>query len=265
MAARLATVLEPPAPGTSLSARAYTPAGTDSEELALLLRGDVVATEGLFTWGSNYTFLVVLQAAGRTCRAVYKPQKGERPLWDFPEGTLCLRETAAYMVSEALEWQIVPPTVVREGGEHGFGSFQLYLETDPEAHFFTLRDAHPEAFRRIALFDLLVNNADRKSGHCLLGRDGHIWAIDHGVCFHEQPKLRTVIWEYVGEPIPGDLRRDLERLHDQIAHGSALAGALAPLLSPAEIEALDRRATDLLKLGEFPSPGPGRPYPWPLV
>ncbi|NOZ04964.1 MAG: SCO1664 family protein [Chloroflexi bacterium] len=237
----------------------------DDEELGLLLRGDVIATEGLFAWGSNYTYLVVLRASGRTGRAVYKPQKGERPLWDFPEGSLCLRETAAYIVSQALGWPIVPPTVLREGGAYGFGSFQWFVETDPEAHFFTLRDSHPEAFRRIALFDLLVNNADRKSGHCLLGRDGHVRAIDHGVCFHEHAKLRTVIWDYVGEPIPGDLRRDVERLHDQIVRGSALSDALAPLLSPAEIEALDRRATDLLELGEFPPPGPGRPYPWPLV
>ncbi len=265
MATRLAAVPGPTLSGTSALAGVYGPAHADDEELDLLLRGDVIATEGLFAWGSNYTFLVVLEASGRTCRAVYKPQEGEQPLWDFPEGSLCLRETAAYIVSQALGWSIVPPTVLREGGEHGFGSFQWYLETDPEAHFFTLRNSHPEAFRRIALFDLLVNNADRKSGHCLLGRNGHIWAIDHGVCFHEQPKLRTVIWDYVGEPIPAALRRDLERLHDQIVRGSALAGALAPLLSPAEIEALAHRATDLLALGEFPPPGPGRPYPWPLV
>lgn len=246
------------------------PKGGSTEHAELLNRiaaalsiGEVSA-EGLLPWSSNYVFLAAVQTNGFSCRAVYKPQRGERPLWDFPEGTLCLRETAAYLVSQALGWNFVPPTVLRDG-PHGLGSFQWFVPADPEEHFFTLRAAHPDTFRRVALFDILINNADRKAGHCLLGSDGRIWLIDHGVCFHVQPKLRTVIWDYVGEAIPDDLREDLERFRMQLRPRRRLTVTLAPLLSDAEIAALRQRTERLLTHDRFPSPGPGRPYPWPLV
>src|ERR1700675_3037079 len=163
---------------------------------------------GLMPNSSNYTFLA--RALGDGTRAkpdvlgIYKPRRGEMPLWDFTDGTLCRREVAAYLVADELGWPNIPPTVLREGPE-GLGSVQLFVEFDPDDHYFTLEQAHPDEFRKVALFDLVVNNADRKAGHCLLGTDGLIWVIDHGVCFNEEPKLRTVIWEFLGEPIPAGL------------------------------------------------------------
>ncbi len=230
---------------------------------AALSTGDVSA-EGLLPWSSNYVFLAVVQTNGFSCRAAYKPQRGERPLWDFPEGTLCHRETAAYLMSKALGWDFVPPTVLRDG-PHGLGSFQWFVPADPEANYFTLRETYPDEFQRVALFDILINNADRKAGHCLLGFDGRIWLIDHGICFHTQPKLRTVIWDYVGEVIPDGLRVDLDRFREQLRPRSRLTATLAPLLSAAEIAALRQRTEQLLTHERFPPPAPGRPYPWPLV
>jgi len=223
-----------------------------------------VSAKGLLPWGSNYVFLTTVQADGFSCLAVYKPKRGERPLWDFPQGTLCMREVAAYVVSEALGWALVPPTVLRDG-PYGVGSFQLFVPCDPEAHFFTLRESFPCTFRRLALFDILINNADRKAGHCLLGLDGHGWAIDHGLCFHAEPKLRTVIWDYVGEEIPPELREDIRRFDEQLRRSGELTRSLGRLLSEPEIDALRRRTEHLLATRHFPPPGPGRPYPWPLV
>jgi hypothetical protein len=193
---------------------------------------------------------------------VYKPRAGEAPLWDFPEGTLCHREVAAYRVSQALGWPRVPPTVLREGPE-GPGSLQLFLEFDPEEHYFTLAERMPDAFRRVALFDVVVNNADRKGGHCLLASDGELFVVDHGVCFHQHLKLRTVIWEFAGDPIDDELGRDLERLRMDL--GDDLRTQLDPLLSARELEAMRERLDALLRSGTFPRPGPGRPYPWPPV
>jgi hypothetical protein len=220
---------------------------------------------GLLPWSSNYTFLVTLRQSDRVALAVYKPRRGESPLWDFPQGSLCLREYAAYLVSQALGWSLVPPTVLR-GGVHGFGSVQLFVDADQEQHYFTLRYQYIDQLQRIALFDVVVNNADRKSGHCLLGRDGHIWAVDHGICFHAEPKLRTVIWDFAGQPIPRRLLADLNRFHDLVVNGGPVAGALAQLLSGRELRALRRRADELLQTGRFPGPDPGRrAVPWPPV
>jgi hypothetical protein len=230
------------------------PAALVSGELELL---------GLLPNSSNYTFLARATAGDDQVLAVYKPRRGEMPLWDFPEGTLCRREVAAYVVSRELGWPNVPPTVLREGPE-GLGSAQLFVEFDPSQHYFTLEGTHAAEFRRVALFDMVVNNADRKGGHCLLAPDGTIWVVDHGVCFNEEPKLRTVIWEHVGEPIPeellGDVRALLERLHT-----SDLRSELDELLSRGELDALDERMDSVLAAGVFPEPGPGRPYPWPPV
>ena len=180
--------------------------------LDLLTRGKL-QPQGLLPWGSNYTFLVRITLDDVETAAIYKPREGERPLWDFPDGTLCQREVAAFVVSQALGWLIVPPTILRDG-PHGIGMVQFYIDCNPEEHYFTLQEEtrfHGQ-FKQIALFDLLVNNADRKAGHCLRDENDHIWAIDHGVCFAVEPKLRTVIWEFAGQPIPDQLVNNLKTL-----------------------------------------------------
>jgi hypothetical protein len=219
---------------------------------------------GLLPRSSNYTFLARAGGGDDAVLVVYKPRRGEIPLWDFPEGTLCQREVAAYLVARALGWPNVPATILREGPE-GVGSVQRFVPFDPEAHYFTLEPDRADDFRRVALFDVVVNNADRKGGHCLLGEDGTIWVIDHGVCFSEEPhKLRTVIWEHVDEPIEPALLEDLRRFAGELDGGDAGA-ILADLLTPEELAAMRDRVGAVLAHGRFPEPGPGRPYPWPPV
>jgi uncharacterized repeat protein (TIGR03843 family) len=196
---------------------------------------------------------------------VYKPVLGEQPLWDFPQGTLAAREVAAYLTSQALGWDLVPPTVLRRDGPAGGGSLQLYVPADLNHHYFTFSDAERERLRPVVVFDLLINNADRKAGHVLLDAEGRIRLIDHGVCFHVQDKLRTVIWDFVGQPIPEDLRADAASFGDRLRSDQDLRARFAPLLSPDEIDALISRADRLLRLERFPPPGPHRPYPWPAV
>lgn len=215
--------------------------------------------------GSNYTFYAILSnGAHQQCRVVYKPKRGEAPLWDFPDGTLYLRECAAYLLSEALGWGFVPPTVVRDG-IHGIGSVQLYLESDPRANYFTLRESHPEEMVRVCAFDVIANNADRKASHCLLGTDGCIWAIDHGITFHSEPKLRTVIWDFAGEPVPQQVLKDLGRLLERFEEPGGLGERLVSLLRRQEVEALRHRVEALLEHPVFPLPGPRRAVPWPWI
>ena len=225
-----------------------------------ILAGGEMELEGRMPWSSNATFLATVSDGDVELRAIYKPYRGERPLWDFPDG-LYRREVAAYELSVALGWNIVPETVVREEGPYGVGSLQRFVDAEFEQHYFTLLEDPKtlDQLRRMCTFDLLANNADRKSGHCLLDEDGHIWGIDHGLCFHREPKLRTVMWDFCGEPIPAGLLGDVERLaHD-------VPDPLARLLAPEETAALMRRAERVLHLKRFPEPGPNRPYPWPLV
>jgi uncharacterized repeat protein (TIGR03843 family) len=231
--------------------------------LRLLSEGEL-ELQGQLPWSSNYSFLVDISDEELSCLAVYKPQRGERPLWDFPDGTLCLREYGAFVVSQALGWELVPPTVLREG-PYGLGSIQLYVDADPEEHFFYLRDLFPDEFMRVALFDVLVNNADRKGGHCLRDRFGHVWCIDHGLTFNSQPKLRTVIWDYAGQRIPRKLLHDLHEFKEQLANANEVSSSLERLLSAREMQMLQRRLDALLESGCFPHPGPGRNVPWPLV
>jgi Phosphatidylinositol 3- and 4-kinase len=232
-----------------------------AEARRLLERGDLEVL-GLLPRSTNATFLARIRDADREHLVVYKPRDGESPLWDFPEGTLCRREVAAYLVAETLGWPRIPPTILREG-PLGLGMVQLFVELDPAEHYFTLRDEDPNAFRRIAVFDAVVNNADRKAGHCLRSPSGEIVCIDHGLCFHGEPKLRTVIWDYMGEPIEPEILRDLERLSEDMR--GSLGPALEPLLRPGERAALSERVEDLLRSGRYPEPGPGRPVPWPPV
>jgi uncharacterized repeat protein (TIGR03843 family) len=224
-----------------------------------LLRG-AVTVRGRMPRASNATFLVEVAHEATTVLAVYKPQRGERPLWDFPAG-LYRREVAAYRLSEALGWGLVPLTIERDDGPYGAGSLQAFVEADFRHHYFTLLEdeAHHARLQRICAWDLLANNADRKSGHCLLGPDGAIYAVDNGLCFHAEPKLRTVIWEFGGRPIPADVLHDVRRLA-----GAELAKPLATLLTRDERKALVARARAVAEAGEFPVDTIGR-YPWPLV
>src|SRR5213596_957221 len=231
--------------------------GTSSADaLGVLTRGDVTI-RGRMPGSSNAIFFVDVAYDGVTVQAVYKPERGERPLWDFPQG-LFRREVAAYALSEALQWGLVPLTVERDG-PYGEGSFQLFVEADFAQHYFTLREdsSHAERLQRICLFDLVANNADRKAGHCLLGPDGRVWAIDNGLCFNVDPKLRTVIWEFAGEPLPDDVRDDLRRF---VKHG--VPSALTELLDERERATLLARAKRLAQLGRFPAEGTGDRYPW---
>jgi uncharacterized repeat protein (TIGR03843 family) len=195
---------------------------------------------------------------------VYKPREGETPLWDFPDGTLCLREVAAYAVSEALGWGLVPMTVLRDG-PHGTGAVQIFVEHDPSKHYLSLGPGSEfaDAFRRIAAFDVVINNGDRKSGHVLVAPDGSgVHVVDHGVSFHAEPKLRTVIWDYAGEPIPDGDAADVRSFGETLARDT---GLLEQLLASEEIDALRRRIEAFLAAGTFPQPGGRSPYPWPPV
>jgi uncharacterized repeat protein (TIGR03843 family) len=230
--------------------------------LALLQKGQV-ELQGLLPDGSNYTFLTLVSDGTQRTLAVYKPTRGERPLWDFPPESLAQREVAAFLVSEVLGWAFVPPTVLRDEGPHGPGSLQFFIHAQPDVHYFNFPEDLHDELRRVALFDLLVNNADRKGGHVLLDEAGKVWLIDHGICFHVQPKLRTVVWDFVGEPISENLLSDVAEFRRRLDKDKDLKIAINSLLSPLEISALRRRADRLLGARCYPDPGSGRNYPWP--
>lgn len=220
--------------------------------------------KGRFLWGSNYTFLAEIEYNLHSFQVVYKPTRGERPLWDFPSASLAHREVAAYLVSQALGWELVPETIYRHKAPIGPGSLQRFIEHDSEQHYFNLSDEERQKLRPVVLFDVLVNNADRKGGHVLQDNHGHIWLIDHGLCFHVEDKLRTVIWDFAGEPIPLQLVDALEALNTQLEPDCALSTSLAEHLSRGELRALKRRLGWLIESGLFPNPHPDRrPYPWP--
>jgi uncharacterized repeat protein (TIGR03843 family) len=230
-----------------------------------LLKTGRIRVRGLMPDCSNYTYLADVVSDGAQTLAVYKPARGETPLDDFPEGTLGKREVAAHLVSEALGWRIVPPTVYRASGPHGPGSLQLFIRADFQQHYFTLLPTRRDDFRVMAAFDWIVNNADRKGGHCLLDPDGHVWGVDNGLTFHPLPKLRTVIWDFAGEAVPGRLQADAARLARCLLGSDPLARSLEALLSRDEIRALARRARGLAELERFPEPSSRWAYPWPLV
>jgi hypothetical protein len=229
---------------------------------SLLEEGDLRLV-GVLPGASNDTFLGEVTADSGGAPVVYKPRRGEMPLWDFPEGTLCNREVAASVLADALGWPNVPPTVLRDG-PHGPGSVQLYIDSVPGEHYFTLRERFPEVFRGVAAFDVVAGNGDRKSGHLLRAPSELIWAVDHGLCFAARPWLRTVIWEFAGEPLPEELRGDTRRIAGELRTGT-LRERLAELLLPEEIDAAADRAEQLVRVGTFPHPGPGRSRPWPAV
>ena len=213
---------------------------------------------GQFTFGSNYTFLVTVRHEGQEYHAVYKPTRGEQPLWDFPENTLAGREVAAYLVSERLGFHIVPYTVLRPDGPYGEGSLQQLIEYDPEYHYINISEPDKQLLRPVVLFDLLCNNADRKGSHVFFETGTHkLYAIDHGICFHEENKLRTVLWDFAGQRIPENLLAPLAGIKD-------LLPSLEPYLTPGERAALCARAESVLKRGIFPrQPRDRRALPWP--
>lgn len=229
-----------------------------------LLQGDV-EVEGRMPYSSNATFLVHVVHDGKSHPAIYKPMRGERPLWDFEPG-LHRREVAAYLLSEFLGLHVVPPTVLRDGPV-GEGSFQWFAVADHREHFFTMYESMPELhdrLRDIAALDILANNTDRKSGHCLLvpERDGTpatVWGIDHGLCFAPEYKLRTVIWEFGDEELPEHVIDGANRLLKSVPLN------IAALLGDDEVEAIQGRAAWMVKERRFPTDPTGRRYPWPLV
>ena len=234
------------------------------QTILTLLQEGQLEIQGRFVSSSNYTFYALISDGAQKTFAVYKPTRGERPLWDFPEETLAFREVAAFLVSEALGWGIVPPTVYRADGPYGAGSLQFFVQAEPDTNYFNFAEPEKPELRRVALFDLLINNADRKGGHIFKDVSGKIWAIDHGICFHAEPKLRTVIWDFAGEPIPDALLEDVAQFRTRLKSEQDLKTAVNSLLSPLEVAALRRRADRLLTARQYPEPTPGeRNFPWP--
>ncbi len=227
--------------------------------IAFLSEGEIIACEPI-SWGSNYSFAVALRREGEQRLAVYKPRRGEVPLWDFPDGTLYRREYAAFVVTQALGWGIVPATVIRDG-PYGIGTVQLYVDHDPKADPDTFRQTHPGDLMRISLFDIFANNADRKSSHTLRGSDGKLWAIDHGLTFNTVSKLRTVIWDFCGQPIPDDIKSEISSFLGDPARVNALDHQLRELLDRPEIATFFARFERLYKHGKFPNLDPYRNVP----
>lgn len=257
-------------------------------EAELLLTGEL-EIRGRITAASNATFLCDAGEAGETTACVYKPVRGERPLWDFPDGTLAGRERASFLVCDALGWGMVPTTVLRDG-PYGPGIVQRWIDTvdrDPElvdvfpvdgvppgylpilqaqdGHGRDVLLAHADepSLRQMAVLDLVLNNPDRKGGHVLPGVDGQLYGVDHGICLHEEPKLRTVLWGWAGQPIAAEQLADLEALADALGGGGALAAELDELLTIGEVAALRARLADLQADPVMPHPGGGRMIPWP--
>jgi uncharacterized repeat protein (TIGR03843 family) len=231
-----------------------------TEIIKSALQSGQYSLKGQFMLGSNYTFLVDVQYEGQTHQAVYKPSKGEQPLWDFPNSTLAQREVAAYLLSEQLGFHFVPITVLREDGPHGRGSLQQYINYNVEYHYFNFSNEDRNLLKPVMLFDLLVNNADRKGSHVFFEEDTHkLYLIDHGVCFHEEDKLRTVIWDFAGQAIPDELLAPLSR-------ADSWSELFESYLSLSEIAALQNRAEKLLSSGVFPqAPRDRRAFPYPPI
>lgn len=239
-----------------------TPAPLAKDDALEFLRNAEFVASRLIPWGSNYSFAVALEGADGASRlAIYKPREGEAPLYDFPDGTLYLRELAAYLLSDWAEWDLVPPTVVREG-PHGPGSVQLYVQPGTEQgdreSFWGERRPDVE---RLVLFDHIANNADRKLTHCLRDVDGKVWGIDHGLTFNRDTKLRIALWQFVGEPISPGLMAELGAMRER---KEELRELLAGVISADEIEALIRRIERLHDCGRYPMLNPRRnvPYGW---
>ncbi|MBU8548810.1 SCO1664 family protein [Streptomyces sp. Babs14] len=263
---------------------------TDAATADLLALGELTV-RGRIRDASNAALYCTVTHQGREVACVYKPVAGERPLWDFPDGTLAQREVAAYEVSEATGWGLVPPTVLRDG-PYGEGMVQLWIETVPETDLLALVDteepgpgwkavalaevgegrtallvhADDERLRRLAVLDAVINNADRKGGHLLPAAGERLYGIDHGVTFHAEDKLRTLLWGWAGEPLTGEALAVLDGLREALKDGGTLATRLGALITPAELEATRARVASLIESGKHPEPGGEWPaIPWPPV
>jgi hypothetical protein len=236
---------------------------TPAQALTQLEQAEVLGYQ-LVPAGSNYTFFALMQPRGSEAfLAVYKPREGETPLWDYPDGTLFKREHASYVTSVELGWPSIPPTVIR-GGPHGIGMARLYVPPADEG-FTTFRTTRFQELMEIALFDLLVNNGDRKAGHCIAGQDVRLWAIDHGLTFNRSTRLRTVLWDYCGEPIPDRLMSDLSSIEANPARQDRIRTMLSADLESADVDAFFARLGKILRSGRYPQLNPDRNLPWPLV
>ncbi|TDQ45854.1 SCO1664 family protein [Actinorugispora endophytica] len=239
---------------------------TADDDLELLRSGEITVV-GRLTDASNATLYCEITGSERTATCVYKPIAGERPLWDFPDGTLAGREVAAHAVSEALGWSVVPPTVHRDG-PFGPGMVQLWIDPDPAVDLIALaRDPRHEGLRRMSVFDAVINNSDRKIGHLLPAPGGHLYGCDHGVSFAEEYKLRTVLWQWAGQELPGEALERLTGLRAVLADpASELSRALAGHLTGPECYATRRRVEILCEHGVHPYPSPDWPsVPWPPI
>ncbi len=238
----------------------------DVEGTLSVLRTAELDPVGWLAGSSNHAMVVVARAEGRELLAVWKPTAGERPLFDFPIGTLTRREVAAFLVSEALGWRIVPPTLLRDGPA-GEGMLQAWIEVDPTVDVVAMVNDDDPRLRRVAAFDAIVNNTDRKAGHLLPVQGGHLYAVDHGVTFSTVPKLRTVLWAWEGEPFDDEETAGLARVASALGTArrpGPLATALAELIAAREIQATRVRVAELVAAGTFPSPNPDWPaIPWP--
>lgn len=216
----------------------------------IIRKGEIVACQ-LTPAGSNYTFLVQIQLGGATSMAIYKPRDGESPLWDFPQGTLYKREYAAYLLSQVLGWDFIPFTIIREG-PYGIGTVQQFVDHDPKQNYYTLTESSAGQLKTVACFDLVANSTDRKPNHLILDSAGKLWSIDHGLTFHSDTKIRTVIWDFSGEKIPKTLLTRLRKLEDQLESPQGRAKELVEVLLAEEVEALRRRVQWVLTEGVYP-------------
>jgi uncharacterized repeat protein (TIGR03843 family) len=233
----------------------------DDAEALLLLREGVIDVEGRMVDASNVTLFGAIRCGDLLGECVYKPVAGERPLWDFPDGTLAGREISAFLVSEATGWRVVPPTVLREG-PFGPGMVQLWMDGDPGVDLATFVRRDDPALRRMAVFDAVVNNADRKGGHIIPMPDGHVYGVDHGICFSVDPKLRTLLWRWAGKPLAAEAVEVLERLGDALR--GDLGEELHEHLTRREVRTTQQRVTELLRTGRHPEPSGEWPaLPWP--
>ncbi len=218
--------------------------------------------------GSNVTLLVRVSHQEHSVQAIYKPSRGERPLWDFPSYSLSKREVAAFVVSRLLAWDLVPPTIYRQNdAPYGAGSLQLFVPHDPAIHYFNLPFKPDDLLQKITLFDYCINNADRKGGHILLDELNKVWLIDHGLCFSKEFKLRTVIWDFAGQKIPDPLITDLQTFYRKLlSNRHPLLIKLRKLITTDEADALVNRTLELINHPQFPKPDETRrSYPWPMI
>jgi hypothetical protein len=242
----------------------YMP-GTDAAAISracdFLLQAEVKSCDLLYS-GSNYVFLMTMLKDKLKAKAIYKPRQGEAPLWDFPDGTLYKREYAAFVVSQALEWHLIPPTVIRDG-PYGIGSMQWFVDTLSEARHPSQITRDQVVFKQVAVFDYIVNNADRKAGHFLDGKDGRLWMVDHGLTFNAVPKLRTVLWDFSGQTVPEELLADVRALQNKLRQETQLRDTLRRVLTEVEVEALEYRINTIIEKPVFPSPTSHWSVPWP--